>query len=84
MDDVQVQQLQARLKTELGTDRVVTLRTNVSVPATPGSRSKVQRPRWFTVIDPEPLLLERLATFADRLASLPYLTCRWDGVGRRG
>ena len=50
---------------------VVTLRTNVSVPRAPGLRQVVQRPRWFTVIDPDALLVSRIEAFAEALRRGP-------------
>jgi hypothetical protein len=41
-------QLHERVKIETDAEQVATLRINVSVPRTAGSRSYMQRQRWFT------------------------------------
>lgn len=66
-----VQQLHQRLVSEADTDRLLTLRTNVSVPRAPGSPYVVQRQRWFTIVDPSDTLVARSRVFAERLAALP-------------
>jgi hypothetical protein len=44
------------------------LRTSVAVPC----REKlVPRQRWFTIVDPDPILLFRARTFAGSLAAMP-------------
>jgi hypothetical protein len=69
--------LHTRLRAEVGSQSLATLRTNVSVPAKAG-RSYVQRQRWFTVIDPDLVLLERLQEFARNLAKIPRLKATLD------
>lgn len=53
------QRLHKQLSAQTGAKEVVTLRTNVSVPAAEPPRSYVQRQRWFTVIDPDAELIAR-------------------------
>lgn len=66
-----VRRLHQRLVSEAGADRLLTLRTNVSVPRAPGSPYVVQRQRWFTIVDPTETLIARSRAFAERLAALP-------------
>lgn len=66
-----VGQLHQRLVSEAGANRLLTLRTNVSVPRAPGSPYVVQRQRWFTIVDPTATLVARANDFAERLAALP-------------
>ncbi|MBW4656988.1 MAG: hypothetical protein KME20_28670 [Kaiparowitsia implicata GSE-PSE-MK54-09C] len=63
---------------EAEASRVVTLRTNVSVPSAEGSNSYVQRQRWFTIVDPDDLLLDRLAAFTAALAAISRVSARLD------
>lgn len=76
--EVLVQHMHKRLATETGAKNVITLRTNVSVPRSEGSRSFVQRPRWFTVVDPDVELIARAETFAKSLEAVPRVTARLD------
>jgi hypothetical protein len=78
--DALLRQLHERLNSETDAERVVTLRTNVSVPRAEGSRSYVQRQRWFTVVDPDAELTARARTFTDALASVPHVRARLDGA----
>ncbi|MCK6453012.1 MAG: hypothetical protein L6R19_19525 [Alphaproteobacteria bacterium] len=78
--DALVQRLHERLRAEADAGTVVTLRTNVSVPSDAGSRSYVQRPRWFTVVDADSALLARARAFADAVASVPRVRARLDGA----
>lgn len=71
--DALVQKLHERVEAETEATRLITLRTNVSVPQAPGSARVVQRQRWFTIIEPDDLLIERLQTFANRLAAVPRI-----------
>lgn len=66
-----VQQLHQRLVSEADADRLLTLRTNVSVPRAPDSPYVVQRQRWFTIVDPSDTVVARSRVFAERLAALP-------------
>jgi hypothetical protein len=75
-----VQQLHERIRSETSAETVITLRTNVSVPRAAGSRSFVQRQRWFTVVDPDAALVIKAQAFADRLASIPQVRARLDGA----
>jgi hypothetical protein len=73
-----LRQLHERLVVEMDVENVVTLRTNVSVPRAGGSRSYVQRQRWFTVVDPDAELTARAQAFATALASVPRVRARLD------
>lgn len=66
-------QLHEMAAKETGCDNIVTLRTNVSVPATK-SGCFVPRIRWFTLINPCKLLHERLETFADAINACPRMS----------
>lgn len=59
------------LSEESGARSVITLRTNVSVPERPGATKVVQRARWFTLIDPDNDLIERMVRFSGMLKRLP-------------
>jgi hypothetical protein len=74
----QVRQLHNQLVVEADAGRVITLRTNISVPSTKGSRFYVQRPRWFTVVDPDAELVVRVRRFADALLAIPRVSVRLD------
>jgi hypothetical protein len=76
--DALLRQLHERLAVEADAENVVTLRTNVSVPRAGGSRSYVQRQRWFTIVDPDAELTARAQTFATALASVPRVRARLD------
>ena len=78
--DVLARRLHDRLAAESGAEDVITLRTNVSVPRSVGSRSYVQRQRWFTVVDPDAELIVRSQAFAKALASVPRVQARLDGL----
>jgi hypothetical protein len=78
--DALLQQLHERLMVEADAGNLITLRTNVSVPRTAGSRSYVQRQRWFTVVDPDAELTARAQAFATALASVPRVRARLDGT----
>lgn len=67
----QVLRLHDRLRSDADADRVITLRTNVSVPRGDGSAYLVQRPRWFTVVDPDDEIASRLDDFAIALNAVP-------------
>jgi hypothetical protein len=69
------------LAVEVGAENVITLRTNVSVPRAAGSRSYVQRQRWFTVVDPDAELTVRAQAFAIALASVPRVRARLESTG---
>lgn len=74
--DVIVRELHERLKAKINATSVITLRTNVSVPSSPGRY--VQRQRWFTVVDPNAELIARISTFARALTCIPRVTTRLD------
>jgi hypothetical protein len=78
--DALLRQLHERLAIEADVENVVTLRTNVSVPRAAGSRSYVQRQRWFTIVDPDAELTARAQSFAKALASVPRVRARLDGT----
>jgi hypothetical protein len=78
--DALLRQLHERLGVEAGVENVITLRTNVSVPRAPGSRSYVQRQRWFTIVDPDAELTARAQAFAKALASVPRVRARLEGT----
>jgi hypothetical protein len=78
--DAQLQQLHERLAIETRAENIITLRTNVSVPGAPGSRSVVQRPRWFTVVDPDAELAARAKTFFTALKLIPRVSAKLDSV----
>jgi hypothetical protein len=75
-----VERLHERLTGEAEARTALTLRTNVSIPLSVGSRSFVQRQRWFTVVDPDAELIARARSFTDALASIPRVTARLNGV----
>lgn len=74
--DALLRQLHERLAVEVGAETVITLRTNVSVPCSAGSRSYVQRQRWFTIVEPDAELTARAQAFAIALASVPRVRAR--------
>jgi hypothetical protein len=80
MHDLLLRQLHRRLKHEVDAGDILTLRTNVSVPRTAGSRFYVQRQRWFTVVDPDAELTARAQNFARALASVPRVGVRLDSA----
>jgi len=73
---VLLQELHDRLIGEIGTNDVATLCTNVSVPRAEGSKSLVQRQRWFTLVDPDDILLARAQAFSEVMSALPRVTGR--------
>jgi hypothetical protein len=81
--DAQLRQLHKRLADETQVDNIITLRTNVSVPVSPGSPLVVQRPRWFTVVDADVELNLRAQAFAENLALVPRVTARLDYAAHR-
>jgi hypothetical protein len=76
--DALVQQLHEGLAIYAGARNVATLRTNVSVPRAEGSPYVVQRPRWFTIVDPDVQLMARSRAFAKALASVPRVRAQLD------
>jgi hypothetical protein len=78
--DVLVQRLHERLSQEADAENAMTLRTNISVPRAQGSRSRVQRQRWFTVVDPDETLITRASLFARALDSVPHVKVQVDGA----
>jgi hypothetical protein len=79
--DALLRQLHERLAVEVGVESMITLRTNVSVPSAAGSRSYVQRQRWFTVVDPDAELAARAQGFAIALSSVPRVRARLEHTG---
>lgn len=75
--DALAQRLHEQLSVEIGAKKVVTLRTNVSVPCAEWPRSYVQRQRWFTVVDPDAELIARARGFANTLVSIPRVRHYW-------
>lgn len=73
-----VQRLHEQLIVESDAKSIVTLRTNVSVPRGTGSRSYVQRQRWFTVVDADTTVVARARAFADALGFVPRVRARLD------
>lgn len=69
--DALVQHLHDRLAEETGADRILTLRTSVSVLRSAGSAFLVPRQRWFTVIDVDDALIDRATQYAGRLNAMP-------------
>jgi hypothetical protein len=49
-----------------------------------GSRSYVQRQRWFTIVDPDAELTARVQAFATALASVPRVRARLDMMRKGG
>lgn len=78
--DAQLRQLHERLANETDAGKIITLRTNVSVPRAVGSSFVVQRPRWFTVVDVDAGLTARAQAFATALASIPRVRAQLDGA----
>jgi hypothetical protein len=74
--EVLVRKLHDRLRSGIGAQEPITLRTNVSVPRAPGARLYVQRQRWFTVIDSDAELTARAHVFAKAIASIPRVTAQ--------
>lgn len=66
-----VGRLHQRLVSEADAVRLLTLRTSISLPRSPGSPFVVPRQRWFTIVDPSDTLVGRSSVFAERLAALP-------------
>jgi|TARA_B100000614_G_scaffold255298_2_gene272070 hypothetical protein len=69
--DKLMKQLHQRLIDEADAEKVVTLRTNVSVPTVVNGSLYVQRQRWFTIIDPDAQLLQRAQTFTAAIGAIP-------------
>ena len=78
--DALLQQLHERLAVETDAENIITLRTNVSVPAAERPRSYVQRQRWFTFIDPDAELIARARAFASNLTCIPRVRAVLDGI----
>jgi hypothetical protein len=71
-----LRRLHERLAVETGTENIITLRTNVSVPRAAGARYYVQRQRWFTVIDGDTEIANRVCAFAGSLARVPRVRAK--------
>jgi hypothetical protein len=65
----QVQQLHQQLRNEADA-KPLTLRTNVSIPSTKRPGKYVQRQRWFTVVNPDAMLVVRARAFTKELNAL--------------
>ena len=76
--DQLVQRLHLRLTAETGAQNILTLRTNVSVPRLPGSKFKVQRQRWLTILDADGALIARAKDFARVLQAVPSVRAQLD------
>lgn len=63
--------LHAQLSGQANAERAVTLRTSVSVRRGPDSAAYVPRLRWFTMVDPDDVLIQRARQFATTLSGLP-------------
>lgn len=74
--DALLRRMHENLRIETGAESAITLRTNVSVPRVKGSRSYVQRQRWFTIVDPDAELTARAQAFANALDSVPRVRVR--------
>jgi hypothetical protein len=61
--------LHERLRIRAQVGFAMTLRTSVAVPSRNGGR--IPRIRWFTVVDPDRILVERVHRFSRHLAALP-------------
>lgn len=71
--------LHANVRHHTGTDSVLTLRTNISVPASkPGYF--VQRQRWFTIIDADDTLVARALSFVSDAGSVRRLSIKIDAA----
>lgn len=82
--DLLLRQLHERLVMEADVAEVITLRTNVAVPRSPGSPFFVQRQRWFTIVDPDAELIGRARAFTDALTLVPRVRARLDGLHGSG
>lgn len=75
-----LQRLHKQLSAQTGAKEVVTVRTNVSVPAAERPHSHVQRQRWFTLIDPDAELIARARAFAGKFTCIPRVRAMLDGI----
>lgn len=64
----QLSSWRSMLRAKTGTNSIVVLRTSVQVQAASGK--DVPRSRWFTIIDPDALLIRRARDFAGKLNML--------------
>ena len=64
------------LHREAGAGPVLTLLTNVSVPAGPGGGRVVQRQRWFTIVDADETIAGRARGFAEALDHMPRVSAK--------
>lgn len=78
--DDQVAFLHERLIREANAREVLTLRTSVSVPRSRESPYFVPRSRWFTIVDPDQNLIQRITAFSQALAAIPRVKVRLDPV----
>lgn len=79
--DEQLREMHQKLAEHTGTERIITLRTSISVPAAPGASTFVQRQRWLTALDADDEMVGRIQGFAARLARLPRMRVRTDLLG---
>ncbi len=75
---VLVQELHERLVLETGATKIITLRTSISIAGKKGGF--VPRTRWFTVVDPDPILIARIQAFAELLANMPRVRVQLKGL----
>jgi hypothetical protein len=66
-----LQKLHDDVRRYTGSNNLLTLRTCVSVPQSPGSNRVVPRFRWITVIDFDDTLVARAQLFAEALQAIP-------------
>ncbi len=78
----QLHDLHERLKLETGTSSGFTILTNASVPRKSDPRFFVQRPRWFSIIDGDALLLDKATRYVTALSSLPRASARIVAFGQ--
>jgi hypothetical protein len=67
--DIQEDAYHAELQAATGANRIMTLRSSVAVPSTNGR--KMPRLRWFTLLDHDEILADRISAFATRLDMIP-------------
>jgi hypothetical protein len=73
----QVRELHGDLR-DAGFKDILTLRTSVSVPSRSGSRSRLPRARFFTLVGADAQLKARAQAFAERMSSVRFARARLD------
>ena len=63
----QLEELHKNIREETGATSILTLRTSVSVPSFKNPKYVVPRARWFTLVNFDPALQERLKIYTHRL-----------------